>query len=540
MKEKKFIKLHTLYTTAVFLLLLFLGVMPGTSADAAEFDNPAYTFTSTKDTPVSTTAHTGETTILIFGHTGCGYTRSTLNSISSCSWVHRSDVRVIFADTRGHSKDEVVSYEEGYQCKEMIFCYDEQEEAIFPAMIGYAGLFGSGTGGSYPVIVWIDKNNKVRNLTMGAKTADEILTEIKKFENIDAEGSTTTPSDSREGYENFAYGLKTIGGSVISTKANPNETTVLLFGNTGCPITAAVLQEIDSSSWVSRSDIRVIYADMYGATQSETEEFAKNYTSGKILFCQDEAGLNFNHGLTYIGLEHHTGGQFPFLIIIDKNNKVRKITLGYQSADEIIQSVEKFAEEDQSTKEPAGNLSVSDVTGFLSVSAAKNVKLSWNPVSGAAGYEIYQYDTAAKAWKIKAAPDAAAVSYTVKGLTPGEEYRFAIRAFIKPEGGEPVYSKSYVSLDTATLPKEVNFKVKAAKKKATITWNKVKGATGYTVYYKTKAKGSWKKLKTLKKTSYTKTKLKSGKTYFFTVKAFKKYKGQTYTGSFNSRKVKIK
>ncbi len=180
------------------------------------------------------------------------------------------------------------------------------------------------------------------------------------------------------------------------------------------------------------------------------------------------------------------------------------------------------------------------MAGFSAVSAAKNVKLSWNPVSGAAGYEIYQYDNAKKAWEIKAALDAAAVSYTVEGLTPAEEYRFAIRAFVKPEGRGTVYSKTYVSLDTATTPKAVNFKVSAGKKKATVKWNKVKGATGYTVYYKTKAKGSWKKLKNLKKTSYTKTKLKSGKIYYFTVKAYKKYNGQTYTGSFRTKKVKIK
>ncbi len=533
MKEKKFMKWFMPHTAAVFLLLLFFGMTPETKVQAAEWNNPAYTFTSTKDTSVSTTANPGQTTVLVFGYTGCGKTRSTLNSISSCNWVHRSDIRVIFADTQGHSKEEVVSYEEGYQCKEMIFCYDEWEDVIPSAMFEYAGLSGQGTGGSYPVIVWIDKNNKVRNLTMGAKTADEILTEIKKFEDIDAEDSTTTPSGSGEGLENFAYGLKTIQGATISTKANPNETTVLLFGNTGCPITAATLQEIDSSSWVHRSDIRVIYADMYGATQSETQEFAKNYTSGKILFCHDESGLNFNHGLTYIGLDHHTGGQFPFIILIDKYNKVRKITLGYKSADEIIQEIEKFTKKDNV-------INVSDVAGFSAVSAAKNVKLSWNSVSGAAGYEIYQYDNAKKAWEIKAALDAAAVSYTVEGLTPAEEYRFAIRAFVKPEGRGTVYSKTYVSLDTATTPKAVNFKVSAGKKKATVKWNKVKGATGYTVYYKTKAKGSWKKLKNLKKTSYTKTKLKSGKIYYFTVKAYKKYNGQTYTGSFRTKKVKIK
>ena len=116
MKEKKFMKWFMPHTAAVFLLLLFFGMTPETKVQAAEWNNPAYTFTSTKDTSVSTTANPGQTTVLVFGYTGCGKTRSTLNSISSCNWVHRSDIRVIFADTQGHSKEEVVSYEEGYQC----------------------------------------------------------------------------------------------------------------------------------------------------------------------------------------------------------------------------------------------------------------------------------------------------------------------------------------------------------------------------------------------------------------------------------------
>lgn len=136
--------------------------------------------------------------------------------------------------------------------------------------------------------------------------------------------------------------------------------------------------------------------------------------------------------------------------------------------------------------------------------------------------------------------DASAVSYTVKGLTPATEYRFAVRAFIKPQNKETVYSKTYVSLDTATAPKAVNFKVKPGKKKVKVTWSKVKGAAGYTVFYKTKANASWKKLENLKKTSFTKSKLKSGKTYFFTVKAYKKYKGKTYTGSSPTKKTKVK
>ena len=79
MKEKKFIKMHMPHAIAVFFMLMFcvMGMMTGTKVQAAEYNNPAYTFMSTKDASISTTANPGQTTVLIFGHTRCGYTRET-------------------------------------------------------------------------------------------------------------------------------------------------------------------------------------------------------------------------------------------------------------------------------------------------------------------------------------------------------------------------------------------------------------------------------------------------------------------------------
>lgn len=561
MTEKKFFEMRMPHTFAVLMLLLFLfsGIMPVTKAQAeaaaqSTFANPAHTFTTTKDTAISTKANPGETTVLIFGYTGCGYTRSTLNSISSCDWVKRPEIRVIFAETNGHTKEEVQTYEDGYQCPDITFCYDESFD-IQSAMIDYAQLYGM-TGSKYPVVVLIDKNNNVQNLLTGAKTADEILNEIKKFENIDGSGNITPPSGSDTGIENFAYGLKSVDNTVVSTKANPGETTVLIWGYTTCGNTKATLRDIDNSNWVSRFDIRVIFADVYGASLSETAEFAQTYSGKDIIFCHDESALNYNFALSYLKLYNYTGGTFPYIVLIDKNNKVQSITLGPKTAEEILKEIEKFTNNEQNpgniqnpdeNQKPGGNQNtespasgISDVTGLKAVSTAKNVKLTWDKISNAAGYTIYQYNNSTKTWVSKATLNTNTAAYTIKGLTPGTAYRFAVKAFTQPQSKEPVYSKSYTSLDTATAPNAVKFKVKPGKKKATLKWSKVKGASGYTVYYKTKAKGPWKKLKNVKGTSYTKTKLKSKRTYFFTVKAYKKYKGATYTSSFSSKKVKIK
>ena len=96
--------------------------------------------------------------------------------------------------------------------------------------------------------------------------------------------------------------------------------------------------------------------------------------------------------------------------------------------------------------------------------------------------------------------------------------------------------------EKVTTPAKVKFSVRAGKKKASLKWEKVTAVKGYTVYYKTSKKGTWKKLKTVsnKKTSYTKKKLKSGKTYYFTVKAYKKVNGKKVYGKFTIKKVKVK
>ncbi len=543
MKQSNFYPKHMLRLLAIFTLLLvpLLSFAPKATAQAAGYDNPAYTFTSTSGSSISTTASPNETTVIIFGHTTCGYTRSTLSSVSSCDWVKRSDIRVIFAEINGHTQEEVLAYEQGYQCPDMTFCYDDSFVGINNAMYKYAELFGINLrdGVDLPMTVLIDKDNKVQSLLTGKKTADELLVEINKLTGDSSGGITPPPSGSDAGFANFAYGLKTTDNTIVSTKAVPTKTTVLLFGNVFCGITNATLQEIYDSNWATRQDIRIIFADVMGNSLNDTKTFAQKFPGKGISFCHDESGLNFNFALSYLSLYGHNGGTFPYIVLIDKNDKIRFLSLGYQPAADIYKEIEKIMNVTPEISEKP--VTISDVTGLkTSVSTAKNVKLSWNKIPQAKGYIIYQYNNSKKKWNTKATLEQNADSYTVKGLTPGTNYRFAVKAYTRSKDGKQVLSKSYVSVYTATAPNAVNFKVTPGKKKAALKWSKVKGATGYTVYYKTGKQKSWKKLKSTKTTRYTKTKLKSGKTYTFTVKAYKTYKGKTYTSSFRSKKVKIR
>ena len=87
-------------------------------------------------------------------------------------------------------------------------------------------------------------------------------------------------------------------------------------------------------------------------------------------------------------------------------------------------------------------------------------------------------------------------------------------------------------------------KAKAGKKKITLTWSKVKGAAGYTVYRATKKKGKYKKIKTLAgpaKVKFINKKLKKKKKYFYKVRPYKKIEGKTKYGTYSNisyKKVK--
>ena len=52
-----------------------------------------------------------------------------------------------------------------------------------------------------------------------------------------------------------------------------------------------------------------------------------------------------------------------------------------------------------------------------------------------------------------------------------------------------------------------------------LTWKKASGATAYEVYMRTGTSGEFTRIATTKKTSYTKSKLRPGKTYYFYIRS---------------------
>lgn len=146
-----------------------------------------------------------------------------------------------------------------------------------------------------------------------------------------------------------------------------------------------------------------------------------------------------------------------------------------------------------------------------------SLTLTWTPVSGADGYEIYRAKKSGGAFE--KIGDANASSFTDKKLSSGTDYVYKIRAYRNKDQSSSAFSEEVWS---ATKPAKTTIKkVKKSGTKAVIQWKKNKQAIGYEIWMK--QKGAFKKMKNAgaKKVSIKSGKLKKGKKYTFKIRAYR-------------------
>lgn len=152
--------------------------------------------------------------------------------------------------------------------------------------------------------------------------------------------------------------------------------------------------------------------------------------------------------------------------------------------------------------------------------STKSISLTWNPVSGASGYAVFQYKNGA--WILLARTSTN--SYTVAKLSPSTSYQFRVRAY-KQENRLLHYSNFSKPTTVCTKPKTVKLKKPKSPKKKTIkvSWKKA-ACIGYEVQLSTtkKFKKIAKKttIKKNKTTTATFKKLKSKKTYYVRIRSY--------------------
>ena len=148
---------------------------------------------------------------------------------------------------------------------------------------------------------------------------------------------------------------------------------------------------------------------------------------------------------------------------------------------------------------------------FSIEATVKGVKISWDKVAGAKEYKIYR-KVKGGSWKSITTVSSSKTSYTDTAASSGKTLYYKIVAVNGSYTSDYEYHKMYY----LATPK---VSVKNTSSGARVSWKKVSGATSYEIYRKAGSAKSWSKIKTTKSTAYTDTKVKSGTTYKYTIRA---------------------
>ena len=175
------------------------------------------------------------------------------------------------------------------------------------------------------------------------------------------------------------------------------------------------------------------------------------------------------------------------------------------------------------------------------VSAGYNaLKLNWSKVNGANGYRVYVKVNGQ--WK--ALGNTKSTTYVHKKLETGKRYTYTVKAYKNTKSGTvwSSYDKKGITGKASLSAPSLRKAKRTSAKKATLSWKKVNGASGYVVYRKTN-NGRWQIVKKITKgniTSFTDKKLSKGKKYTYTVRAYRTVGKKNIYSGYNKKGLKVK
>lgn len=186
------------------------------------------------------------------------------------------------------------------------------------------------------------------------------------------------------------------------------------------------------------------------------------------------------------------------------------------------------------------NSSPLDIPETLKMSSrtSGSVTIKWSAVPGATGYRVYIYDKENKSYETVV--NTTKKSYKITDLDSITSYKFAVKAYVKTVSGT-VWADKSEKITVRTLPETPDMRASYDDGEITLRWDKVSGSTGYVVYWSTSKNGAYKKLSTVKGTSYSTKKFDEEDTYYFKVRAYTKTSdGNVYSAYSSVKSVTVK
>ena len=188
---------------------------------------------------------------------------------------------------------------------------------------------------------------------------------------------------------------------------------------------------------------------------------------------------------------------------------------------------------------------ISKLTLKHSARTANALKVSWNKVKTATGYQVQISTKDGKKWDKYYTLEAGTTVYTFKNLAAGNAYKFRVRFYITAPDGKNYFSPWSSTLTSPTLPSGTSItKLTPAKKAFTAQWKKNAAVNGYQVQYSLKSNFSGAKTITVKSPKTLKAvakKLNAGKYYYVRIRTYKTISKVNYFSAWSKTyKVKTK
>lgn len=168
--------------------------------------------------------------------------------------------------------------------------------------------------------------------------------------------------------------------------------------------------------------------------------------------------------------------------------------------------------------EDTGKLTKTSITKLIGKSSSK-VRLEWEKVKGATGYEVYRSTSQKGKYKrVAVVKKSESVSYTDKKVEAGKSYFYKVRPY--KLSGSKKETAGFCTAQKVKLLKTPAISVREQNARIQVSWKTVKGADHYEIYRAASKKGRYEKIAVVEKVkSFSDTGRKPDKTYYYKVRA---------------------
>ncbi len=490
-------------------------------------DNPQYDNVALDGTTVATVSFS-KSKILIYFSTQCGYSQATIGEISKNTYIGADIVAVAVNTT---SVDDVTAFKNTYGNDDICFAYKNIEDSPIAQnqMWSYVHMNSSATQISFPVIVYIDSNNKVQNVTTGYQALSDIE-------------------------ENMQHYCGVIGdGNVYTIKYNPNGGTGDSIRKTYPVSTTAVVEECtyakdgyNFSGWntkVDGSGTNYKPGDEISSPRSNMVLYAQwnvNVTLDNVVlgeFINISSGVRINwkavaNAKTYQVYRKTPEGKWTLL-----TNKETGTTYTDTTAEngKTYYYTVRALNGDMRSPSYDGNKKITCIRALDNVelgefkNTSDGVQINWKAVANAKTYQVYRKTPEGK-WTLLTNKETG-TTYTDTTAENGKTYYYTVRA-LNGDMRSPSYDGNKKIECIRSLGNVELGEFKNISDGVQINWKAVAKAKRYQIYRKT-PEGKWTTLTNKETgTTYTDTTAENGKTYYYTVRALNgDMRSPSYDGS---------